>query len=126
VDVLANQSPDDGDPMEKMKTKITLDDNNLDLKCFNDKLKWSTGGCREAPEGVKALSDSIRPLALKQLIKTELGLGSKLLRNSALSFFDFMREKLQHQQERVRPGAPSGSYDRSARRKPSGELSKSS
>jgi hypothetical protein len=59
-------------------------------------------------KAVKALVHGIRPLALKQLIKTQLDLDHKHLRKSVLSFFDFVKKELRHHLKLARTGSLSG------------------
>jgi hypothetical protein len=57
-------------------------------------------------KAVEALVHGIRPLALKQLVKNQLDLDHKLLRNCVLSFFDFVKDKMRPRLELARAGAP--------------------
>jgi hypothetical protein len=63
---------------------------------------------RNGHKAVKALVHGIRPLALKQLIKTQLDLDHKHLRKSVLSFFDFVKKELRHHLKLARTGSLSG------------------
>jgi hypothetical protein len=105
VDALVYQSPDYGDLVDKIKTKVLLDENDFDLERSHDKWMMAYWGLLERnnmmsfhekhpKKAVEALVHGIRPLALKQLIKTQLDLDHKHLRNSVLSFFDFVKEEL--------------------------------
>jgi hypothetical protein len=119
ADALTYQSPDYGDLVEKIKTKIILDENDLDLERCHDKWMVAYWGLLERnnmmsfhekhpKKAVEALVHGIRPLALKQLVKDSLDLDHKHLRNSVLAFFDFVKDKMRPRLELARAGAPLG------------------
>jgi hypothetical protein len=119
VDALVYQSPDYGDLVAKIRTTVLLDETDFDLERSYDKWMMAYWGLLERnnmmsfhekhpQKAVEALVHGIRPLALKQLIKTKLDLDHKHLRNSVLSFFDFVKEELRHHLKLARTGAPSG------------------
>jgi hypothetical protein len=106
VDALVYQSPDYGDLVDKIKTKVLLDETDLDPERCHDKWMMAYWGLLERnnmmsfhekhpKKAVKALVHGIRPLALKQLVKTQLGLDHKHLRNCVLSFFDIVKDKVE-------------------------------
>jgi hypothetical protein len=113
ADALTYQSPDYGDLVEKIKTKIILDENDLDLERCHEKWMVAHWGLLERnnmmsfheklpKKVVEALVYGIRPLALKQLVRPALDLDHKHIRNSVLSFFDFAKEKMRPHLERAR------------------------
>jgi hypothetical protein len=53
-------------------------------------------------KAMEALVHGIRPLALKQLVKTQLDLDHKHLQNCVLSFFDFVKDKMRPRLELAR------------------------
>jgi hypothetical protein len=100
-----NETSPYGDLVEKIKTNIILDENDLDLERCHDKWMVAYWGLLERnnmmsfhekhpKKAVEALVHGIRSLASKQLVRTSLNLDHKHLRNSVLSFFDFVKEKM--------------------------------
>ncbi len=128
VDAFVYQSPDYGALVDKIKTKVLLDETDLDPERCHDKWMMAYWGLLERnnmmsfhekhpKKAVKALVHGIRPLALKQLVKTQLVLDHKPLRNCVLSFFDFVKGKMRPRLELARAGAPGSSR---SRKSPSG------
>ncbi len=107
------------DLVDKIKTKVLLDETDLDLERCHDKWTMAYWGLLERnnmmsfhekhpKRAVEALAHGIRPLALEQLVKTQLDLDHKHLRNCVLSFFDFVKDKMRPRLELARAGAPAG------------------
>ncbi len=87
----STRAPTMGTLVEKIKTKVVLDENDLDLERCHDKWMMAYWGLLERnnmmsfhekhpKKAVEALVHGIRSLALKQQIKTQLDLDHKHLR----------------------------------------------
>ena len=112
-------SSDYGDLVEKIKTSVIMDENDLDVdRCFD---KWVFAYWRllernhmmsfhlKHPKiAVEALTHGLRPAPLRRLIQTHLKLDKIHLRHSVLQFFDFVKSKLVFRLELVRAGNPAG------------------
>jgi hypothetical protein len=116
VDALVYHIPVVGALVDKIKTKVLLDETDLDLERCHDKWMMAYWGLLERNNMMsfhekhpkKAVVHGIRPLALKQLVKTQLDLDHKHLRDCVLSFFDFVKDKMRPRLELARAGAPAG------------------
>jgi len=112
-------SPDYGDLVEKIKTSVILDENDLDIdRCF-DKWVLAYWGLLERNHmmsfhekhpkiAVEALCYGLRPVAFRRMIQNHLKLDHKHLRNSVLQFFDFVKLKMEPRLELARAGNPTG------------------
>jgi hypothetical protein len=99
-----NETSPYGDLVEKIKTNIILDENDLDLERCHDKWMVAYWGLLERnnmmsfhekhpKKAVEALVHGIRSLASKQLVRTSLNLDHKHLRNSVLSSLTSSRKR---------------------------------
>ena len=93
-------SSDYGDLVEKIKTSVIMDENDLDVDSCFDKWVFAYWGLLERNHmmsfhekhpkiAVEAFTHGLRPAPLRRLIQSHFKLDHKQLRNSVLQFFDF-------------------------------------